>query len=161
VGEELDLQIQGSFDLPELDQKATKQAVEEALEKYRIFRYIAFEEREASTTSGYTERFHGPTNTTSDSTSNIAIHNVDVPEMRKRFCERIERAVNRLHPKERLLIEHRYMKEDYADEYVKDYQIYNFVFNPPVSAGRYKKIRWQAFYKLALALDIAVEKGDK
>jgi ArpU family phage transcriptional regulator len=152
---------QVAFDLPELDQKQTKIAVEEALERYRIFKYLDFEEREPSITAGYAERFHGPTNVTSDMTASIAIHNVDVPEMRKRHCEKVELAVRRLHPKERTLIQERYMKEDFEEGYIRDFQIYNFKFNPPISAGTYKNIRWKAFYKLALALNIAVEKGSK
>lgn len=147
-----------SFELPELDRKKTQEAVEAALEKYRIFKYLAFEDREASITAGYTERFHGPANVTSDQTADIAIYNVDVPAQRKAYCEKIERAVKRLHPKERLILEERYMKEDYNGEYVRDYQIYSFVFNPPISNMTYSKIRWKAFYRLALALDIAVEK---
>ncbi|MCA0754852.1 transcriptional regulator [Paenibacillus sp. N4] len=142
------------FELPELDRKRTQAAVEAALEKYRIFKTITFEEREASTTAGYNERFHGPTNTTSDQTASIAIHNVDVPAARRVYCTKIERAVARLHPKERLLIEERYMKDDY----VYDWTVYQQIFNPPISAGTYTKIRWKAFYKLALALDIAIEK---
>jgi ArpU family phage transcriptional regulator len=148
-----------SFELPELDRKKTQEAVEAAMEKYRIFKYLTFEEREASITAGYTERFHGPTNVTSDQTADIAIHNVDVPEMRRRYCEKIERAIKKMHPKERLLIEERYMKEEYEGGYVKDFQVYSFVFNPPISAATYSGIRWKAFYKLALHLNIAVEKN--
>lgn len=142
------------FQLPELDRKKTQAAVEAALEKYRIFRTITFEEREAGITAGYNERFHGPTNVTSDQTAQIAVHNADVPAMRKTYCERIERIVKRLHPKERLLIEARYMKE----AYVYDYAVHNHIFNPPISRCTYDKIRRNAFYQISLALDIAVEK---
>ncbi|WP_369994053.1 ArpU family phage packaging/lysis transcriptional regulator [Paenibacillus sp. RC84] len=147
-----------SFELPELDRKATKAAVEDAFEKYRIYKFIFFEEREASITAGYTERFHGPTNVTSDQTASIAIYNTDEPERRRKYCERLERAVRRLHPKERLLIEERYMKEDFEGDYIKDYQVYSFKFNPPISKETYTKIRWKAFYKLSLILNIAVLK---
>nr|WP_082198256.1 ArpU family phage packaging/lysis transcriptional regulator [Bacillus sp. FJAT-26390] len=143
-----------SFKIPELDREMTQAAVEQALEEYRLYNTITLDEREASITAGYNERFHGPTNTTSDQTANIAIHNVDKAAARWAYCERLERAVRRLHPKERLLIEERYMKEDY----VYDWVVYQQRFNPPISAGTYSKIRWKAFYKLALTLDIAVEK---
>ncbi|UHA74418.1 ArpU family phage packaging/lysis transcriptional regulator [Paenibacillus sp. 481] len=142
------------FELPELDSKKTQTAVEAALDKYRLFKKITFEEKEASITASYSERFHGPTNQTSDQTANVAIHNVDVPAQRRSYCERIERAVRRLHPKEKLLIEERYMKEPY----VYDYVVYNQIFNPPISKGTYGKLRKNAFYQLALMLNIAVEK---
>lgn len=145
-----------SFELPELDRKATQAKVEENLERYRLFKYLIFEEREASLTSSTVERFHGPTNQTSDQTGSIAIYNVDEQEKRKHFCERIERAVNRLPKMERFLIEERYMCED--AEYLTDFNVYYHKFQPPISEKTYSKIRWKAFYKLALNLNIAVTK---
>jgi ArpU family phage transcriptional regulator len=141
------------FQLPELDRKKTQAAVEAALEKYRIFRTITFDEREAGITAGYNERFHGPTNVTSDQTAQIAVHNVDVPAMRRSYCERIEKAVKRLPIIEQKIIHARYMEDDY----VFDYQVYRIVLG--ISEMTYMKRRWKAFYKLALTLDIAVEKG--
>ncbi|AJK28054.1 transcriptional regulator [Paenibacillus larvae] len=140
--------------LPELDRKKTQELLEAEFEKYRIFKATTFEEKEANITSSYQELFHGPTNVTSDQTANIAIYNIDVPAARKAHIQRIDRAVARLHPKEQLLIRERYLKDDY----VFDYVIYNHIFNPPISDKTYAKIRWKAFYKLALALNIAVEK---
>ncbi|MED4124067.1 ArpU family phage packaging/lysis transcriptional regulator [Halalkalibacterium halodurans] len=145
-----------SFDLPELDQKKTKEAVEAALEKYRLFKYLTFEEREASITASPEERFHGPTNQTSDQTAQVAIYNADQQEYRRQYCERIERAVKRLPPLERFLIERRYMAED--AEHKTDLKVYSFEFQPPISYGTYAKHRWKAFYKLALSLNIAVQK---
>ncbi|WP_083402246.1 ArpU family phage packaging/lysis transcriptional regulator [Bacillus sp. MUM 116] len=145
-----------SFELPELDRKATQRKVEEHLERYRLFKYLIFEEREASITASTVERFHGPTNVTSDQTSSIAIHNVDEQEKRKQFCDWTERAVKRLPKMERFLIEERYMCED--AEYLTDFNVYYHKFQPPISEKTYSKIRWKAFYKLALNLNIAVTK---
>lgn len=143
-----------SFELPELDRKATQQAVESALEKYRLFKYLTFEEREASITASSEVRYHGPTNQTSDQTGDIAIHNADIQRQRKHYCERIERAVSRLPKMERFLIEERYMSQD-AD-YLTDFNVYCHKFQPPISHVTYGKIRWKAFYRLALNLNIAV-----
>jgi len=149
---------QQSF-LPELDRNKTQDAVEAALERYRIYKYLSEDEpdREAATTQSYEVRYHGQTNVTSDQTASIAIHNVDQREFRKNFCERVERAVSRLPRMEKFLIEARYLTSD--AEYLTDQNVYCFKFQPPVSAGTYNKIRWKAFYKLALNLDIAVERG--
>lgn len=146
------------FELPQLDKKATQRAVEEALEKYRIFKYLTFEEREASITASSEVRYHGPTNQTSDQTGDIATHNVVEQQMRKKYCSKIEKAVSRLPYKERFLIEKRYLVSD-AD-YIFDYKIYNFVFDPPISSVTYSNYRWKAFYKLALDLNIAVTKEE-
>ena len=145
-----------AFELPELDRKATQKAVEEALEKYRLFKYLDFEEREASITASSEIRYHGPTNQTGDQTGSIAIYNVDEQQRRKDFCFRLERAVNRLPPMEKFLIEERYMSKE--AEYLTDTNVYSFKFQPPISHMTYAKIRWKAFYRLALNLNIAVTK---
>lgn len=134
--------------LPELDRRKTQSAVEAIFEKYRIYKTITFEVRETSVTASYTERFHGPTNVTSDQTAAVAIYNVDMPAARKQYCEIIESIVERLGEREQTLIRERYMKQDD----VFDYKVYNHILEPPVSKDTYTKIRTRAFYKLALAL---------
>lgn len=134
--------------LPELDRRKTQNAVEAIFEKYRIYKTITFEVRETSVTASYTERFHGPTNVTSDQTASVAIYNVDMPAARKQYCETIESIVERLGDREQTLIRERYMKQDD----VFDYKVYNHILEPPVSKDTYTKIRTRAFYKLALAL---------
>lgn len=144
------------FELPELDRKATQSKVEEHLERYRLFKYLTFEERESSIVASSEVRYHGPTNQTGDQTGSIAIYNVDEQAKRKQFCERVERAVKRLPKMERFLIEERYMSED--AEYITDFNVYYHKFQPPISEKTYSKIRWRSFYKLALNLNIAVLK---
>ena len=145
-----------SFELPEIDRKETQIAVESALAKYRLFKYLTFEERESSITASSEVRYHGPTNQTNDQTASIAIYNADAQKYRKEYCDRIERSVKRLPRMEQFLIEERYMSEE--SEYMTDYAVYCHRFNPPISEGTYSKIRWKAFYKLALNLNIAVTK---
>lgn len=145
------------FELPELDREATKAAVEKALENYRLFKYLDFEERETSVTASSTPRYHGPTNQTSDQTGSIAIHNADEQKRRKQFRDRVERAVYRLPKMERFLIEERYMCQE--AEYLTDFNVYCHKFQPPISHVTYGKIRWKAFYRLALNLNIAVTKS--
>ncbi len=147
------------FELPELDRKATQRAVESALEEYRLYKYLTFEERESSITSAPEPRYHGNTNAVSDQTGSIAIHNVDEQRRRKAYCERIERAVKHLPKMERFLIEERYMSME--SEYITDMQVFSFKFQPPISAVTYSKIRWKAFYRLALNLNIAVTKNQE
>lgn len=146
-----------SLMIPEIDRKETQKAVEGALGQYRLFKYLTFEEREASITSSSEIRYHGPTNQTSDQTGSVATYNVDEEKIRIDFCFRVERAVNRLPKMERFLIEERYMSLE--TEYLTDYQVYSFKFQPPISEKTYSKIRWKAFYKLALNLNLAVIKN--
>ncbi|OMD26137.1 transcriptional regulator [Paenibacillus odorifer] len=146
-----------TFELPELDRKLTQAAVEAALEKYRIYKAITFEDREANITASYEDRPSGPTNVTSDQTANIAIYNVDTPADRKAYCERIERAVTKLPRRERLLISERYLNTDCDFDYV----VFNQIFDPPIGETTYYKLKWKAFYKIALALNIQVIKDGK
>ncbi|MEB4785013.1 ArpU family phage packaging/lysis transcriptional regulator [Paenibacillus jamilae] len=144
-------QFTEDFELQELDPKKTKSAVEGVLQKYRMYRYLVFEEREAGTTASYSDTPNGYTGTTSDQTAKIAVYNADVKEFRKSYCERVERAVNTLPKKEKLLIQKRYMTND-AD-YITDGHVYNFEFQPPCNKDTYGKIRRKAFYRLILKLD--------
>lgn len=143
------------FTLPELDKKATRLAVEAKLEDYRICKYLAFESRTASIVASMDAIGGSNANTVSDQTGNIATYNVDEPERRRNYCNWIERAVERLPPIERFLIEKRYMVEDAG--YLTDYKVYDFVFDPPISNHKYMDIRWRAIYKLALIMKIEVE----
>ena len=140
--------MDATLNLPKLDRRKTQAAVEAAMEKYRIYKTITFEEREARVTSSYNETPSGYTGTTSDSTARTAIYNVDMPAARVAYCERIERIVERLNDRERLLLRERYMKQDD----VFDYKVYNHVFDPPISKDTYVKVRTGAFYKMALTL---------
>lgn len=151
------MQMQMSFELPELDRKRTQAAVESALEKYRIFKTITLDDREATLTPGYSDMPRSNTGTVSDQTAQIAIHNVEANKLRKEYCERVERAVQKLDRRGRILITERYM----GDEDVKDYNVYNDSFNPPLGESTYYKIKWRAFYRLALALNIQVVKGQE
>ncbi|TPE67988.1 ArpU family phage packaging/lysis transcriptional regulator [Halalkalibacterium halodurans] len=145
-----------SFGFPELDKKLTKLRVEETFAKYRLYKYLTFEERETSVTTSPEERFHGPTNQTSDQTAQAAVYNVDEQAKRKKFCERVENAVKGLPAPERDLIKKRYLAAD--SDYKTDYSVYSFEFDPPISETKYSKIRWSAMAKIALRLGMAVEK---
>ncbi|OMC99174.1 ArpU family phage packaging/lysis transcriptional regulator [Paenibacillus sp. FSL R5-0636] len=146
-----------SFELPELDRRRTQTAVEAALEKYRIFKSTIFEDREAKTTAAWSDSPKGFTGTVSDQTANIAIYNADEPAARRAYCERIERVVSRLPRRERLLISERYLNTDCDFDYV----VYNDAFDPPIGETTYYKLKWKAFYKIALALNIQVIKDGK
>ncbi|MFD3271505.1 ArpU family phage packaging/lysis transcriptional regulator [Paenibacillus dendritiformis] len=134
--------------IEEIDKKATFKAVEKAFEQYRLYRFCEMEMQQPAVVQSYEPRLHGATNVTSDPTASTAIKNAQTVEMLL-YCKRIETIVSKLHPMERLIIEKRYMTE-----YTKDYQVYNFIFNPPISEKTYRKIRWNAVRRVANALGI-------
>lgn len=142
------------FELPELDRKKTQAAVEAALEKYRIYKYLSFQRREASMTASYSDMPRSNTGVTSDQTGSIATYNVDEPERRRLYCEGLEQAVQQLPRIERAIIELRYM--DKESDYVTDQMIYQGKLAEHLddnrlimSFQRFDTIRWRAFTKLA------------
>lgn len=145
------------IEIPELDKKLTQKAVESELERYRLFKYLTFEGREVSITSHIDEIGGGKSNLTSDQTGSVATWNVEQQQKRSEYCEWVEQAVARLPTTERFLVEERYMSAD--SEYLTDYNVYCFKFDPPISAMTYATIRWKAFFKLALSLEVAVTKN--
>lgn len=136
---------------PKLDRDLTKGELEKVFFKYRINKFVAYQDREAKTTSSPEAREFGPTNVTSDQTAMTAISNVDTREARIKYCEKVERVVNKLPRMERTLLHERYMSEE--SEYLKDSAVYAFKFDPPIGETLYYKIRWKAFYKIAFGFD--------
>jgi len=135
--------------IQEVDKVATYRVVEREFELYRLNKFCEINTDEPAVTQSYEYRLHnGATGMINDSTARAGIKNAEIKD-RLMHCKRIEAIVNKLHPVERLIIENRYMKE-----YMKDYQVYNFVFDPPISEKTYRKWRWNAVQRIASALNI-------
>jgi len=146
------VQLHMDFELPALDEKKTRQAVVDAMDKYRICKYLTADEREATTTASYSDMPRSNTGVTSDQTASIALHNVSLHEQRKAYVERVDRAVGRLDKRGRTLMIERYMQEDD----VKDIDV--MMEHLQCSEKLYYKLKWRAFYKLALIMKIEVLK---
>ena len=147
-----------SFDLPDIrkpvyDREKTIQAVEDVFNRYRYFKIVEFEEIEAKVTASYVIREGGHSGGLSDSTANIATRNIDEPNMRLRFIEKVDRCVSRLPHQQQKLIRLKYMQ----DEEVYDYQVYQIELG--IAEGTYSKIRWKAIERLAGMLRVGVLKG--
>jgi ArpU family phage transcriptional regulator len=140
-------------ELPPLDAKLTREAVEAELEKYLFYKMIDPEEerREAKVTASYELRESQRTNQTSDSTSDIALHNVQQEEQRRAHIYKVDRAVSRLNKRQRQLITLRYLTEFG----VNDTETY---LDMEITAPTYTKIRNEAIYMLSLILRVYVVK---
>lgn len=116
---------------PALDKKQTEKAMIGLFDKYHLIQYVLGQ-----------------------------YEDIDDKEKERRdfFCRSIEVAVESLPGKERELIHSRYLTKEYND--LKDYEVYNHILNPPISHVTYAKRRWSAFYKLSIALGVAVFKED-
>lgn len=133
--------------LPEIDEKATKQAVERVLEKYRIYKLQVSLDRLPTITADYSFMPRSYTGTTSDSTADAAIANIDYERERIQFLNRIHNAVNRLTPRERAIIIQAYL----VDEPMYDYEVYTEL---NMSERQYYRIKSNALHKLSFILGI-------
>jgi len=135
------------------DVDGAKEAVETALEKYRMYMLTVPDEFLPRVTQTYSLMLPSNTNAFHSSTESAAIKKVDFERERDEYMERIRRAVNRLNKTERELIIKRYMSID--EPY--DYEVYNEM---GISESKFYRIREKAFYKLAFALRIEVYKEE-
>ncbi|MBT2722297.1 ArpU family phage packaging/lysis transcriptional regulator [Bacillus sp. ISL-46] len=137
------------FILPEIDREKTKDEVEKALEKYRMYLLSIPEEKVPKITANYslvppayTNEFHSPT-------ESAVIEKIDLEREREKHIEWVRKGLNRLKFKEREIIVKRYLE----DEEIYDYELYNQL---GMSERKYYRIKARAFYSLAFALKIEV-----
>lgn len=137
------------FLLPEIDRAKTKDAVEIALEKYRLYALSVAQDSLPKITATYSVEPPTFSNQFRSSTEEAAIKNIDYENKKTEYLRRIAIAVNRLGGKERQIIIKRYMQDDS----IYDYEVYNEIC---MSERTYRRLKSRAFYKLAFALKIEV-----
>ena len=135
-----------SATLKEIDRDATKEAVESKLYQYKEYMYEMEEENLPKITPSYNIAPPTFTNSFHSSTEDTVIRNMEENDRRTAFMGKIQRAVNRLNKRERILIVKKYLDfEDYIDK-----EIYEDFLD--VSERTFYNIQSDAFYKLALNL---------
>jgi ArpU family phage transcriptional regulator len=95
--------------LDEIDRKATKKAVEAALEKYRMFLFTLSLDQLPRVTQQYSLVPPSNTNKFHSSTEEMAIRNADYERERDEYVKRVTAAINRLSKWERAIIIRRYV----------------------------------------------------
>jgi ArpU family phage transcriptional regulator len=135
--------------LDAIDRKATKEKVENELDKYRLMLLT----QELDNMPKVTQNFSliPPTNTNEfhSSTEDVAITNADYERERREFIKKVSMAVNRLGYKERAILIRRYMTE----ESMFDYEVYSEL---NMSERTYHRYKSKAFYRLAFALKLEI-----
>jgi ArpU family phage transcriptional regulator len=140
--------------LPPIDEDRTKENVEVALEKCRLYEEIGFHpEYEPKFAHTYSLAPSFGTNAIHSSTEDVARKNVDTEMERREHVSRVRKAVSRLSRIEREIIEKRYLE----DAYVTDYMVYTEMH---MSERTYYRIKTRAFYKLAFSLRLEVIKEE-
>lgn len=137
------------FLLPKIDREKTKSAVEEKLEKYRLYLLAVPEERMPKITSSYSLIPPANTNAFHSSTEEAVINKVDLERARDLYIEWVRKGINRLKFKEREIIIKRY----FNDVEMYDYELYDEM---GMSERKFYRLKARAFYSLAFALKIEV-----
>lgn len=132
--------------------EATRRNVEERLETARIYNHLGTIRREVKTTASADPRYHGSTNVTSDSTGDVAVHNVDHDAIMQDIAEGVDRAVCRLPKKQQEIIQLRYLSS-LDTEY--DYNVSRDVH---LSESTYRRVKTKAIINIAFALRLEVWK---
>ncbi|MCD5324761.1 MULTISPECIES: ArpU family phage packaging/lysis transcriptional regulator [Pontibacillus] len=138
-----------SFELPKINRPKTKERVEAALEKYRMYKLMEPLDASTKITSSFKEVPSSSGFGSHSKTEEAAVEKIDKEAERDVYMRRIERALKRLNRKESAVITKRYMQEDD----VFDYETYNDL---GFSERTYYRIKGDAFYKLAFILKVAV-----
>ncbi|KAF6569073.1 transcriptional regulator [Paenibacillus sp. EKM206P] len=110
--------LQLTFNILPVDEKATRLAVEEYLETIRQYRQIGFVRREAAITQSYTYREHQSTNAISKQTEDIATYNVDKEAEFQAKDKLLELAMSKLSSIQREVIQRSYLDDDGEFDYI-------------------------------------------
>lgn len=137
------------FSLQEIDREATRQAVEEVLNKYKMYSLQVGLDKLPSVTANYSMMPGSSSGMVHSGVEAAAVGNVDFEEKREKFLNWVVRAVNRLNHQERSIAIMRYLNDDG----LYDYQVYSEL---NMSERQYYRIKSRIFYKLAFALKIEV-----
>lgn len=137
------------FNLPRINRKETREAVEGELSKLQHTLLTLSSSHQPQVTSKLelvpvksNGQFHS-------STEQTAIKNLEEVEEKLEFINYMTETINRLSELERKIIVKEYMNQ----EYKFNYEIYNELF---ISKAYYYRLKGRAFYNLALMLNIEV-----
>ena len=139
--------------VPDIDKTKTKNAVEAALETYRIYLLSEPVEKLPKVTQTFSLEMPNYSKSFHSSTEEAAIYNIDHERARQKHIKQIQTAVNRLGYKERAVIIKKYM----AHEDMLDYQVY---MDLKMSEADYYRVKSKALCRLAFVLHLEVYKEE-
>lgn len=145
-----------SFHLRKIDNVKTKEAVEKELSKYQFYLATTPEEFLPKVTSTYSLVPPTYTNQFHSSTEDVVMKRIDFEQEKKQYFMKIQRAVNRLTARQRMVIVKSYMEEDSIEIY--NYEVFNTI---GISERTYYRIKEKAFYNLAFSLNVVVFLDEK
>jgi ArpU family phage transcriptional regulator len=140
-----------SFNVPEINTKATRKAVEAKMDIYRDYLLSLPAHILPKITASYSLVPPSVTNAFHSSTEEIAVERIEYEKARNDYMQWIHEAVNTLKPDERFIIVKRYMERSMG--YDPDIWM-----ELGVGKTKYYEIKGQAMLRLAFALKVEVYK---
>ncbi|MFS8214794.1 ArpU family phage packaging/lysis transcriptional regulator [Paenibacillus sp. S29] len=141
--------LQLTFNILPVDEKATRLAVEEYLETVRQYRQIGFVRREAATTQAYSYREHQSTNAISKQTENIAVYNVDKEAELYAKDKLLELAMSKLSSMQREVIQRSYLDDEGEFDYISCGEM-------GISESSFRRVKADAIGILSAALKLEI-----
>ncbi|UJW58757.1 ArpU family transcriptional regulator [Bacillus sp. A116_S68] len=138
-----------NFQLPQINRKATRQAVEAKLGKLQMALLRLSTSHEPKITSSLELVPIKPSNQFHSSTEEAAIKNVEAEHETLIYAQSLLNIINKLPEMERHIL----IKEYFDHSYSYNYEIYNDL---GISERQYYKLKGRAFYKMAFMLKIEV-----
>lgn len=137
-------------EMPHINEKATKKAVERALYRYRDFLISLPIYLMPNITPSYSLTPPSNTNAFHSSTESAALERIEYEEMRNQYLSEIHNAVNTLKEQERQILIKKYLLHD---ELGYDQDIWAEI---GVGRTKYYQMKGEAMLRLAFALKIEV-----
>lgn len=137
--------LQLTFNILPIDEKATRRAVEDYLETVRQYRQIGFVRREAAITQAYVYREHQSTNAISKQTEKIAIYNVDKEAELIEKDRLLSLAMEKLSSVQREVIQRSYLDNEGEFDYISCGEM-------GISDSTYRREKNEAISSLSAAL---------
>lgn len=141
--------LQLTFNILPVDEKATRLAVEEYLETVQQYRQIGFVRREAAITQAYTYREHQSTNAISKQTEDIAVYNVDKEAELQAKDRLLNMAMSKLSSMQREVIQRSYLDDEGEFDFIACGEL-------GLSDRTFRRIKSEALNILAAALRVEV-----
>ncbi|CAM4399940.1 ArpU family transcriptional regulator [Bacillus manliponensis] len=139
------------FNMPVVDSKETKKAVEEVLENYRECLSTLPNDIMPKVTTSFSEVPPTFTNEFNSSTENVALERIELEQERDEYMNWVINGVNNLKPDERFIIFKGYMEEEPETDL-------NIWLELGVGKTKFYKLKGSALLRLAFNLKVEVYK---
>jgi ArpU family phage transcriptional regulator len=137
------------WDIMPIDKEATREAVEDRLQRIAFYRRFGSVRREAALTPSYELKEGGSSGAISKQTENIAVFNVHEDQMNEHYSQLLDKTLARMRSREKDIIQACYLELD------PDYD-FNIAKEMGMSISSFNMHKSKAIYNLAMGMRLEV-----